>query len=89
MAEKYFDDMNNDVHIVGKRHFQKSVEGYNRLPDVFTADDVGKCFGYQSESSIYVKLKRLIDNKMVEVSDEYIENGRKRNRYRKIQQLIL
>ena len=89
MAEKYFDDMNNDTQIVGKRHFQKSVEGYNRLPDVFTADDVGKCFGYQSESSIYVKLKRLIDNKMVEVSDEFIENGRKRNRYRKIQQLIL
>ena len=30
MAEKYFDDMNNDVQITGKRHQQRSVDGYNR-----------------------------------------------------------
>ncbi len=40
MAEKYFDDMNNDVQITGKRHQQKSMDGYNRLPCVFTKEDV-------------------------------------------------
>ena len=89
LAEKYFDDMNNDVQITGKRHYQKSVDGYNRLPDVFTAEDVGKCFGYEVESTIYGKLKRLIDNHMVEVADEYVENGRKKNRYRKLKQMSL
>ena len=89
LAEKYFDDMNNDVQIIGKRHIQKSVDGYNRLPEVFTADDVGKCFGYQNESTIYGKLKRLVDSKMVEAADEYVENGKRRIRYRKILQLIL
>ena len=38
LAEKYFDDMNNDVQITGKRHQQKSVDGYNRLPDVFNKE---------------------------------------------------
>ena len=65
------------------------MDGYNRLPDVFTAEDVGKCFGYEVESTIYGKLKRLIDNHMVEVADEYVENGRKKNRYRKLKQMSL
>ena len=44
LADKYFDDMNNDVQITGKRHQQKSVDGYNRLPEVFAKEDVMKCF---------------------------------------------
>ncbi len=50
--------------------------------------DVGKCFGYKNESTIYGKLKRLVDSKMVEAADEYVENGKRRIRYRKILQLI-
>ncbi len=30
LAEKYFDDMNGDVQITGKRHYQKTVNGFNQ-----------------------------------------------------------
>ena len=50
MAEKYFDDMNNDVQITGKRHYSKSLEGFNRLPEVFTLEDVRKCYGYDKDT---------------------------------------
>ena len=66
LAEKYFDDMNNDVQFTGKRHQQKSVDGYNRLPDVFAKEDVMKCFGYDRMNSAEVKLKRLKDYGAVE-----------------------
>ena len=59
MAEKYFDDMNSDVQISGKRHYQKSVDGYNRLPDVFSREDLAKSFGYSNKTSISMKLSRL------------------------------
>jgi hypothetical protein len=58
--------MNNDVQFTGKRHQQKSVDGYNRLPDVFTKEDVMKCFGYDRMNSAEVKLKRLKDYGAVE-----------------------
>ncbi|MBQ8155816.1 MAG: hypothetical protein IJ082_05795, partial [Prevotella sp.] len=84
MAEKYFDDMNNDVQISGKRHQQKSVDGYNRLPEVFTFEDLMKCFGYTSRGSGCSKLKRLQDAKYV----EKITDGDEEGKYRKIVNLI-
>ena len=61
MAEKYFDDMNNDVQITGKRHQQKSIDGYNRLPEVFTIEDVKKCFGYENYNTAKSKIRRLLE----------------------------
>jgi hypothetical protein len=66
MAEKYFDDMNNDVQFTGKRHNQKSVDGYNKLPNEFTRADVGRCFGYKNENSITKKISRLIQSHTIE-----------------------
>ena len=82
MAEKYFDDMNNDVQITGKRHQQRSVDGYNRLPDVFTKEDVMKCFGYNSDDSVKTKLRRLLENNLVEKIIEGDDKGsyKKRNK---------
>ena len=70
MAEKYFDDMNNDVQITGKRHYSKSVEGFNKLPEIFQMEDVMKSFGYNSESSAYSKIRRLTIDKMIEKTEE-------------------
>ena len=82
LAEKYFDDMNNDVQISGKRHQQKSVDGYNRLPDEFTLENDMICFGYNRENSAEVKIKRLRDEGMVEkISSDGL------TKYRKIQKL--
>ncbi len=86
MAEKYFDDMNNDVQITGKRHQQKSVDGYNRLPEVFTKEDVRSCFGYESESTVRGKLKRLIDSGMVQKLEED-ENGCVQVKYKKVSRM--
>ena len=70
MAEKYFDDMNNDVQITGKRHYSKSVEGFNKLPEIFQMEDVMKSFGYNSESSAYSKIRRLTIDQMIEKTEE-------------------
>ena len=86
LAEKYFDDMNNDVQITGKRHAQKSVDGYNRLPEVFTKEDVIKCFGYKPESTAcFMKIKRMIDDHFI----EKIEEGDDSGKYRKLNQMFI
>ena len=66
MAEKYFDDMNNDVQITGRRHQQRSLDGYNRLPEVFTREDVKKCFGYNNDNTVTKKISRLINMHAIE-----------------------
>ena len=85
LAEKYFDDMNNDVQFTGKRHQQKSVDGYNRLPDVFAKEDVMKCFGYDSENSMKTKIKRLISSHQI----EKITSGDNKGKYRKLNKLLV
>ena len=85
IAEKYFDDMNNDVQFTGKRHQQKSVDGYNRLPDVFAKEDVMKCFGYDSENSMKTKIKRLISSHQI----ENITSGDNKGKYRKLNKLLV
>ena len=84
LAEKYFDDMNNDVQISGKRHQQKSVDGYNRLPEVFTREDVMKCFGYNSDGSVRSKIKRLQDDNLIEQVEEQMPDGSILCRFRKV-----
>ena len=84
MAEKYFDDMNNDVQITGKRHYQKSVNGYNQLPEVFTKEDVVKCFGYSNKNGASVKIQRLIDQHLI----VDIQEGEDKGKYKKINQML-
>jgi hypothetical protein len=73
------------VQISGKRHQQRSVDGYNRLPEVFTREDVMKCFGYTSDESVKTKLKRLKDANMIEV----ITEGENAGKYRKINKMYV
>ena len=83
MAEKYFDDMNNDVQITGKRHQQKSVDGYNRLPEVFTVEDVSKSFGYTNSNSINSKIRRLISDGLI----LKITKGENKDKFQKINRI--
>ena len=81
LAEKYFDDMNNDVQFSGKRHVSKSIEGYNRLPEVFTKDDVIRVFHYDKPRAADKKIERLkADNYIVRISE-----GDDFGKYRKLQ----
>ena len=76
LAEKYFDDMNNDVQFSGKRHQSKSIEGYNRLPEVFTKDDVDKIFKYNNTKSAFKKIERLLADNLIERIAEGDEAGK-------------
>ena len=42
LAEKYFDDMNGDVQITGKRHYQKTVNGFNLIEQNLVEDIDGE-----------------------------------------------
>ena len=75
--------MNSDVQITGRRHQQRSVDGYNRLPDEFTLEDVKRSFGYTKDNSATVKVNRLMDQKLIEKVET--EDGYK---YKKIAQSI-
>ncbi len=84
LAEKYFDDMNNDVQITGRRHYQKSQEGYQRLPEVFTLEDVRRCYGYDKDASVYTRIRRLTDSG----NAEKIQEGDDKGKYRKIVKML-
>ena len=84
MAEKYFDDMNNDVQITGKRHQQRSIDGYNRLPEILTAEDVSRCFGYTNINSTNSKIRRLLADQLI----MKITSGENKDKYRKINRCV-
>ena len=83
MAEKYFDDMNGDVQVSGKRHQMRSVSGFNMLPAIFTREDVQKCFGYTNVKGVSVKIKRLTKMNLIEP----IEDGENKGKFKKISEL--
>ena len=86
MAEKYFDDMNNDVQTTGKRHYSKSLEGYNnRLPEVFTLDDVRKSYGYDKDTAVYTRIRRLTEGGIV----ERILKGEDKGKYMKVAKMLV
>ena len=89
LAEKYFDDMNGDVQVTGSRHRQKSVDGYNRLPEEFSKEDVIHCFGYKGDSSAFVKIKRLMDKGLIEKYEETDKDGHVCTKYRKLSKMGL
>ena len=84
LAEKYFDDMNNDVQITGKRHQQRSIDGYNRLPDMFTSEDVMKCFGYKENNGACMKISRLEKEKAI----IKIKEGDNAGKYQKLKKML-
>ena len=83
LAEKYFEDLNGRVQISGKCHRKKSVDGFNRLPEIFTREDVMNAFGYNSEGSLRSKIKRLLDDNLVESFEEKTADGTILAKYRK------
>jgi hypothetical protein len=79
MAENYFDAMNNDVQTSGVMHQKKSVNGFNRLPEVFTKVDIVRCFDYNNDEAVKSKLRRLKEEGYV----EKITDGPDKGKFRK------
>ena len=88
LAEKYFDDKLRDASC-NQRHRQKTIEGYNRLPEVFTAADVMRCFMLNGSDAARMRIKRLQKDGTIEKAGEYVEDGTTKFRYRKKAVMVL
>lgn len=84
MAEKYFTDMNNDVSITDTHVTQKSAEGFSKLPDPFTKEDVKKCFEIDNPDTVRKKIYRFTTKKYIEL----IKDGEHAGCYKKLVQVL-
>ena len=81
MAEAYFDNKNREI-ATNVRHQQKTIEAFSRLPEEFTADDVMRCCGV-SQATAKTKIFRLVKDRLIEKSEEFVENGTLKAKYKK------
>ncbi len=80
IGEKHYDDQLAQ-QVSGRTHQQKTWIGYRRLPNVFSSKDVDECFEYGGKAgSIYSKLKRLVDDGLV----QKIAKGPDKGKYKKL-----
>ncbi len=86
MAENYFDNKLKDASVNVQRR-QKTYEGFSRLPEEFTNEDVMRCFNLASTSSARGKVSRLIRDHLVEKIRE--ERGTAPALYHKTGTIIL
>ncbi len=74
MADAYFDNKMKEM-ASKTQHQQKTSEGFNRLPEEFTVDDVMRCFQLDNINSAKVKINRLCkDNLVMKIKDSRGKN---------------
>ena len=81
MAENYFDNKLKDASVNVQRR-QKTLEGFERLPEVFTTEDVVRCFQLRNTAAAYMRISRLQRDHLIE-KDEDFADGTTKSRYRK------
>jgi hypothetical protein len=64
MAEAYFDNKLRDASANVQRK-PKTFEGFDRLPEEFTNEDVMRCFHLASAGAARSKVRRLVDDHLV------------------------
>ena len=64
MAEAYFDNKLKDANVNLQRK-QKTLEGFSRLPEVFTSEDVMRCFNLSSDGAVRSKTRRLLSDRLL------------------------
>ena len=88
LAEAYFDNKVREAAVNVQRQ-QKTVEGFNRLPDEFTTEDVMKYFNLTNINAARTRVKRLQRDHLVEKIGEFVEDGRVKSRYSKTGRIML
>ena len=88
MAEAYFDNKWKEAAANVQRR-QKTIEGFNRLPEEYTIDDVMRCFDMNSISGARSRAYRLLKDGLAEKSGEYVKNGTTKARYKKTGRVAL
>ena len=82
MAEHYFDNKLKEASVNVRRN-TKTLDGFNRLPEVFASDDVMRCFGLSTVSAAYMRLNRLMKDHLIEKDMSYKQKGTNKVFYRK------
>ena len=88
MAEAYFDNKEKDASVNVQRR-QKTYEGFSRLPEEFTNEDVMRCFSLNSNESARKRVNRFLKDHLVEKVGEFVENGTHKGRYKKTGTMML
>jgi len=88
MAEAYFDNKTRDAAANVQRR-QKTIEGFNRLPEEFTIDDVMRCFSMPSINAARMRTHRLVKDGLAEKTADYVENGTTKAKYKKTGRVAL
>ena len=88
MAEAYFDNKTRDAAANVQRR-QKTIEGFNRLPEEFTIDDVTRCFSMPSINAARMRTHRLVKDGLAEKTADYVENGTTKAKYKKTGRVAL
>ena len=88
MAEAYFDNKLKDASVNVQRR-QKTIDGFERLPEEFTIGDVVRCFNLSTEGAARMKIKRLQSDHLVEKTSDGRQAGITKGGYRKTGILML
>ena len=88
MAEAYFDNKLKDASVNIQRR-QKTYEGFERLPNEFTNEDVMRCFNLSTEGAARMKIKRLQSDHLIEKLGDGRQAGASKSSYRKTGNLML
>ena len=77
--EKYYENLAQDAITKTPRR-KKTQVSFNKLPDIFTSEDVMLAYGYDSMGSVCSRLKRLQDDGL----SQRITKGENKGKYRKL-----
>ena len=88
MAEAYFDNKLKDASVNVQRK-QKTFEGFARLPEEFTTEDVMRCFNLTSMGAARSRAKRLVDDHVAEKTGEIKDGKVYQSTYRKTGTMML
>ena len=82
LAENYFDNQTKDASVNVRRQ-QKTIEAFNRLPEEFTVEDVMRCFLVKTSGGARNRIIRLQKDKLIVKTNEFVENGTTKAKYKK------
>ena len=88
MAEAYFDNKVRDASVNVRRQ-KKTFDGFERLSDEFTAEDVARCFSLTNSNSVKSRIKRLLKDNLIVRIGEFVENGTLKAKYGKTGSIMI
>ena len=88
MAEHYFENQSREANVNVQRR-QKTFDGFERLPEEFTSDDVIRVFSMASDSAARSKISRLQSDHLIEKVSDGRSNEQGKAVYRKTGILML